>query len=266
MNRNILALGVHARQLIIAGNAYADIMEVLFIDMFGHGVQETSYSENVYLSPATNYLVEYQTVHGSADDLTGKGAVNPTATLKAAAAVLEHHRLCRGIEPAMNRAIEAMTQRKILHPRPERDRYHRRAPPPGQPTTFSLSASASQPRPPSPPPSPPSPTTSPASATPGPKRPRHPPPCPTRPPRCPRTSQIIHVPLPQRPAPPWAHPLGPPHRNTPAAADERVLTETPRSETRLDDCGIRHLVLAGFATGTCRFGVPDRGGASGSAS
>lgn len=116
MNRNILAFGVHGRQLIIAGNEYADIMEVLFIDMFGHGVQETSYSENVYLSPATNHLVEYQTVHGSADDLTGKGIVNPTATLKAAAAILEHHGLCTGIESAMNRAIEAMTQQKVCTP------------------------------------------------------------------------------------------------------------------------------------------------------
>ena len=44
MNRNILAFGVRGHHLIIAGNEYADIMEV---DMFGHGVQETSYSENV---------------------------------------------------------------------------------------------------------------------------------------------------------------------------------------------------------------------------
>ena len=72
MNRNILAFGAQGHQLIIASNEYADIMEVLFLDMFGQGVQETSYSENVYLSPATSELVEYQTVHGSADDLTGK--------------------------------------------------------------------------------------------------------------------------------------------------------------------------------------------------
>lgn len=72
MNRNILAFGVQGRQLIIAGNEYADIMEVLFLDMFDQGVQETSYSENVYLAPATSQLVEYQTVHGSADDLTGQ--------------------------------------------------------------------------------------------------------------------------------------------------------------------------------------------------
>ncbi len=116
MNRNILAFGVQGHQLIIAGNEYADIMEVLFLDMFDSGVQETSYSENVYLSPATNKLVEYQTVHGSADDLTGKGIVNPSATLKAAATILERHGLCKGIEANMNHAIEIMARQKNCTP------------------------------------------------------------------------------------------------------------------------------------------------------
>ena len=116
MNRNILAYGFQGRQLIIAGNEYADIMEVLFLDMFGQGVQETSYSENVYLSPATSELVEYQTVHGSADDLTGKGIVNPSATLKAAATILERHGLCKGVERDMNEVIETMARQKICTP------------------------------------------------------------------------------------------------------------------------------------------------------
>ncbi|CAF9935007.1 MAG: hypothetical protein ALECFALPRED_006211 [Alectoria fallacina] len=116
MNRNILAFGVQGRQLIIASNEYADIMEVLFLDMFDLGVQETSYSENVYLSPATSELVEYQTVHGSADDLTGKGIVNPSATLKAAATILERHGLCKGIESNMNHTIGRMAQRKYCTP------------------------------------------------------------------------------------------------------------------------------------------------------
>ena len=116
MNRNILAHGFQGRQLIIAGNEYADIMEVLLLDMFGQGVQETSYSENVYLSSATNELVEYQTVHGSADDLTGKGIVNPSATLKAAATILERHGLCKGVEHDMNEAIEAMAYQKNCTP------------------------------------------------------------------------------------------------------------------------------------------------------
>jgi isocitrate/isopropylmalate dehydrogenase len=116
MNRNILAFGVQGRQLIIAGNEYADIMEVLFLDMFDQGVQETSYSENVYLAPATSQLVEYQTVHGSADDLTGQGIVNPSATLKAAATILERHGRCKGIESAMDHTIETLAQQRICTP------------------------------------------------------------------------------------------------------------------------------------------------------
>ena len=116
MNRNLLAFGVQEHQLIIAGNEYADIMEVLLMDMFEHGVQETTYSENVYLSPEMSNLVEYQTVHGSADDLTGKGVVNPSATLKAAAAILEHHGLCKGIESDMSSTIEALARQKNCTP------------------------------------------------------------------------------------------------------------------------------------------------------
>lgn len=116
MNRNMLVFGSRGRQLIIASNEYADIMQVLLINNFGHGVQETSYARNVYLSPDTDRLVEYQTVHGSADDLEGKGVVNPTATLKAAAAILEHYGLCKDMELAMARAIEAMTRWRICTP------------------------------------------------------------------------------------------------------------------------------------------------------
>ncbi|CAD6577517.1 MAG: hypothetical protein ASARMPREDX12_008928 [Alectoria sarmentosa] len=116
MNRNMLAFGVQGHQLIIAGNEYADIMEVIFLDMFEQGVQETSYSENVYLSPATDELVEYQTVHGSADDLAGKGIVNPSATLKAAATILERYGLCKGIESNMNHAIETMARQNNCTP------------------------------------------------------------------------------------------------------------------------------------------------------
>ena len=116
MNRNILAFGLQGHQLIIAGNEYADIMEVLFLDMFEQGVQETSYSENVYLSPTASELVEYQTVHGSADDLTGKGIVNPSATLKAAATILERHGLCKGVESDMNLAIETMAHQRNCTP------------------------------------------------------------------------------------------------------------------------------------------------------
>ena len=116
MNRNLLAFGVQRRQLVIAGNEYADIMEVLFLDMFNQGVQETSCSENVYLAPSLGGLVEYQTVHGSADDLTGRGIVNPCATLKAAANILERYGHCKGVEWVMNSVMETLVQQKFCTP------------------------------------------------------------------------------------------------------------------------------------------------------
>ena len=116
MNRNLLAFGIQGKQLIIAGNEYADIMQVVLLDMFGHGVQETSYAENVYLVPQLHNLSEYQTVHGSADDLVGKGIVNPTATMRAAAAILEQHAGCKGIEEGMNAALRTLLRQNATTP------------------------------------------------------------------------------------------------------------------------------------------------------
>lgn len=56
MNRNILRSGLKGRQAIIASNEYADIMEVVFMNWLGRAVQETTYSENIYLSALTDNL------------------------------------------------------------------------------------------------------------------------------------------------------------------------------------------------------------------
>ena len=118
MNRNLLAFGIQGKRLVIASNEYADIMEVILLDMFGQGVQETAYAENVYLHPQLHGLSEFQTVHGSADDLVGKGIVNPTATIKAAAAILEQYGgpRCRGTVGMMNAAIQILRQQNSVTP------------------------------------------------------------------------------------------------------------------------------------------------------
>ncbi|KAL9118778.1 MAG: hypothetical protein Q9187_004673 [Circinaria calcarea] len=116
MNRNLLAFGIQGKRLIIAGNEYADIMQVILIDMFGKQVQETSYAENVYLHPKLHTLSEYQTVHGSADNLVGKGIVNPTATIKAAAAILERHAGCTGLEETLNSTLRTLLRRNATTP------------------------------------------------------------------------------------------------------------------------------------------------------
>jgi len=116
MNRNLLAFGVHGKQLIIAGNEYADIMETLFFKAFQQGPQEASYSENVYLHPELQTPSEYQTVHGSADDLVGKNTVNPTATIRAAAAILERYTGCGGIEREMDKTLHGLLQQGKVTP------------------------------------------------------------------------------------------------------------------------------------------------------
>ena len=116
MNRDLLAIGVRGHNLIVASNEYADIMEAFFLHLFGQGTQETSFSENVYLAPQTNGLVEYQTVHGSADDLTGKGIVNPSAALKVAARILERHGHCKGVESEIDRTVNILKEQKICTP------------------------------------------------------------------------------------------------------------------------------------------------------
>ena len=116
MNRNLLAFGVQKNQLVVASNEYADIMQAILLDMFDQGVQETSYAENVYLHPELHGLSEYQTVHGSADDLVGKAKVNPSATMKAAATILERHGSCDGVEKVMNQTIEALLRQNVATP------------------------------------------------------------------------------------------------------------------------------------------------------
>ena len=115
-NRNLLAFGIQGRYLMIAGNEWADIMHVILLSMFGQGAQEARCTENVYLHPDLHGLSEYQTVHGSADDLAGKGVVNPSATLRVAAAILERHAGCKGIEEAMDQTLLTLQRRGALTP------------------------------------------------------------------------------------------------------------------------------------------------------
>ena len=99
---------------MIAGNEWADIMHVILLDMFGKGRQEARCTENVYLHPDLKGLTEFQTVHGSADDIEGLGKVNPTATLRAAAAILEQHAHCEGAVGAMEHALDVLKEKGVV--------------------------------------------------------------------------------------------------------------------------------------------------------
>ncbi|KAL4745197.1 hypothetical protein BDW72DRAFT_208394 [Aspergillus terricola var. indicus] len=118
MNRNLLALGVQGHQLIISANEYDGIMQTILLDRFGLGAPESAYEENIYLHPDVQGLSEYQTAHGSADDLTGKGIVNPSATIRAAAALLEQQRYanCRGVRTQVGQALRQLQRAGIVTP------------------------------------------------------------------------------------------------------------------------------------------------------
>ncbi|MEU8203526.1 isocitrate/isopropylmalate family dehydrogenase [Streptosporangium sp. NPDC049046] len=116
VNRNLIEHGPHPRTLIIAGNEWADIMHVVLLDRFGSERQENRCTENVYLHPDAAGLVEYQTVHGSADDLAGTDTVNPVATVRAAAAIAERHAGCAGAVRMVERGLESLVRRGIGTP------------------------------------------------------------------------------------------------------------------------------------------------------
>ncbi|MFE0778466.1 isocitrate/isopropylmalate family dehydrogenase [Streptomyces sp. NPDC058861] len=116
VNRNLLAHGLPDRTLLIAGNEWADIMHVMLLDRYGSDRQENRCTENVCLDPALRGLVEYQTVHGSADDLAGRDLVNPVATVRAAALVAEHHAGCEGAVAAVEAALAVLGERGVRTP------------------------------------------------------------------------------------------------------------------------------------------------------
>jgi isocitrate/isopropylmalate dehydrogenase len=116
VNRNLIAYGSSARTVIIAGNEWADIMHVVLLDRFGSERQENRYTENIHLHPDVAGLVEYQTVHGSADDLEGQDLVNPVATVRAAAAIAQRHAGCAGAVRTMERALQSIGDRGIRTP------------------------------------------------------------------------------------------------------------------------------------------------------
>ncbi|WNV88935.1 isocitrate/isopropylmalate family dehydrogenase [Umezawaea sp. Da 62-37] len=116
VNRNLIEHGLSPRTVIIAGNEWGDIMHVVLLDRFGSERQENRFTENVHLHPDVAGLVEYQTVHGSADDLAGRDVVNPVATVRAAAAIAERHAGCTGAIRAVERALGSIGARGVLTP------------------------------------------------------------------------------------------------------------------------------------------------------
>jgi len=104
-NRELSREAWRGRVLVIGANEWSDIMHAELIGKYGHGAQEERFSRNLYLRPDLDGLTEYQTVHGSADDIAGRDVVNPLATLRAAADILERHAGCAGAVARLEAAL-----------------------------------------------------------------------------------------------------------------------------------------------------------------
>ncbi len=99
--------------LIITGNEVGDILHEVLTFHLEIGDRNTLYSKNIYLHPDFINLIEYQTVHGSADDIAGKDIVNPTATLRALGEIVEKILGIRDFYVLMNYAIDSVYKNKI---------------------------------------------------------------------------------------------------------------------------------------------------------
>jgi len=115
-NRHLLRDAFAGNVLIVGANEWVDIAHVELLARYGMGPQENRHTRNEYLAPAVAGMVEYQTVHGSADDIAGRGLVNPIATLRAAAEILEQRGACQGAAARMERAIERSLARGCTTP------------------------------------------------------------------------------------------------------------------------------------------------------
>ncbi|MBI3552405.1 MAG: isocitrate dehydrogenase [Elusimicrobia bacterium] len=108
MNRGLLRGEFEGNVLIVGANEWFDIMHADLLARHGGFDQEERFTRNVYLAARLRGLSEYQTVHGSADDIAGRGSVNPLATMRAAAAMLERHAGRAGVAARMEAAIDAV--------------------------------------------------------------------------------------------------------------------------------------------------------------
>jgi tartrate dehydrogenase/decarboxylase/D-malate dehydrogenase len=107
MNRRVLRDEFRGNVLVVGSNEWLDIAHAELLARHGGLVQDERCTRNVYLDPRLEGLVEYQTVHGSADDIAGRGVVNPLAAMRSAAAIAERCGACLGATTRLEEAIAA---------------------------------------------------------------------------------------------------------------------------------------------------------------
>lgn len=102
--------------LLVAGNEIGDILHEAIILHLGLGNKNTSYTRNIFLDKDLHGLAEYQTVHGSVDDLVGTGKLNPTAMLRVVGSMFGHHLNIPECERLVEQIIGDLKESRILTP------------------------------------------------------------------------------------------------------------------------------------------------------
>jgi tartrate dehydrogenase/decarboxylase/D-malate dehydrogenase len=107
----VMTLKPRALDVIVATNLHADILSDLAAALSGSlGIAPTA-----NLNPERKFPSMFEPIHGSADDIAGKGIANPIATFWTAAMMLEHLGQARSAARLI-RAIEAVTAKRIFTP------------------------------------------------------------------------------------------------------------------------------------------------------
>jgi isocitrate/isopropylmalate dehydrogenase len=102
--------------LCVVSNEIGDIFTEALPNHYGVGDKATMYAINISLEPRTLGQVVYQTIHGSADDIAGQERLNPFATLRAAADILETRGGLTGITALFEEALDEAAARGQVTP------------------------------------------------------------------------------------------------------------------------------------------------------
>lgn len=96
--------------IVVCGNEIGDFLLEALIHYYDLGTKETFFTSNFISSKEG--VEELQTMHGSVDDIAGKGIVNPIATLKISAHALEKWLKVPNAIIKMEKIINESTQTK----------------------------------------------------------------------------------------------------------------------------------------------------------
>jgi len=102
--------------LCVVSNEIGDIFTEALPNHYGIGDKATMFATNISLEPRTYGQVVYQTIHGSADDIAGENKLNPFATIRAAANILETKAKIIGIGNLFEQALSEAKIRGYVTP------------------------------------------------------------------------------------------------------------------------------------------------------